>query len=526
MLLDVTELDHLLDRPGITSSLDFQSQPELLDEALVPWLAERTVAGVVELFQAVRIPAAPANTMLDLLDDEHLAQRGYWRQHGSFRVPGPPFRFSHRQAPGGRSWLPAGPAGPHGQGDANRAPLGGLRVLDLTRVWAGPLATRVLADLGADVVCVEAPWARGPRRLPDAAVQAAGYYPDGEQGACQWNRNAHFAKYALGKRSVVLDLEKDAGRATLEAMVGAYDVLIENYSPRVMPQLGLDEDRLHELNPDLLYVTMPGYGRSGPDRNWVAYGTTIDSHAGLSTLIGYPDRFPWKAGIAWPDPLAGLHAACAVLIGLWEREAGEAAGGMTIEVPQLEVAIAAIGDRLLEAQIDGLPTPRGNREPAYLAQGVYRCAGDDRWIALSVTSAAAWNALCELAGLDPGLIRDHDALDLSLTAWTATFDQCRLMATLQQAGIAAGAVLDAAGVLADPHLLARGAFAEVDQPEIGPLVTPVTPVRLSATPAAVRRAAPRLGQDNLEVLRQDAGLDPAAISQLMADGIVADEPPA
>jgi benzylsuccinate CoA-transferase BbsF subunit len=324
---------------------------------------------------------------------------------------------------------------------------------------------------------------------------------------------------------VVLDLTQDRGRASLEAMVGAFDVLVENYSPRVMPQLGLDEDRLHQLNPDLLYVTMPGYGRSGPAQHWVAYGTTVDSHAGLSTLNGYPDQSPWKAGIAWPDPLAALHAVCGILIGLWQREADPATGGATIETPQFELTIATIGDRVLAAQVEGNPPPPGNREPGYLAQGVYPCAGDDRWIAVSVTSEAAWAALAELAGLDPALIGDHDALDSALAEWTGSFEHRHLMRRLQDAGIPAGAVLDAAGVLGDPHLLARQAFVTVDQPEIGALVTPLTPIRLPLTPAAVRAPAPALGQHNDEVLMADAGLDHDAIAELQAAGIVANEPP-
>jgi benzylsuccinate CoA-transferase BbsF subunit len=361
--------------------------------------------------------------------------------------------------------------------------------------------------------------------VPDSAVTAAGYYPGGDQGECQWNRNTHFAKYALGKRSVVLDLTHDAGRSTLEAMVGRFDVLIENYSPRVMPQLGLDETRLHELNPDLLYVTMPGYGRSGPAKNWVAYGTSIDAHAGLSTLIGYHDQSPWKAGVAWPDPLAGLHAAAGILIGLWQREAGDPGGGVTIETPQFEATIATIGDRLLEAQAEGDPGPRQNREPGYLAQGVYPCAGDDRWIAISVPEAATWAILQQQAGLDHRLLDDHDALDTALAGWTKGFEHRELMTQLQRAGVPAGAVLDAGEVLDDPHLLARQAFVTIDQPEIGPMVTPMTPIRLSASPVAVRRPAPKLGQHNAEVLATEAGLDPAAIAELEAMGVVADEPP-
>ncbi|MGH1489725.1 MAG: CoA transferase [Acidimicrobiales bacterium] len=516
-VLDATGLTHLLDHPSIDSPMDFQSHRSVLDDELKPWLAERAADEVVDLFQAMRIPTAPVTTMTSLLADPQLAVRGYWEDRHGYRVPRSPTRFSHKQSSGGRSWQRQNP---------DLGPLAGLRVLDLTRVWAGPLSTRMLADFGADVVEIEAPWARGPRKIPDSLVEATSYFPNNDQGDCQWNRNSHFAKYALGKRSVVLDLEQEAGREVLAEMIPHYDVIIENYSPRVMPNLGFDENRIHELNPDIIYVTMPGYGRSGPAEDWLAYGASVDSHAGLSSLIGYPDANPWKAGVAWPDPIAGLHATGAILTAIWNREADPEHGGVTIENPQIEATIAAIGDRLVEAQVNGDPTPNGNREPAYLAQGVYRCAGDDRWIAISVVDGDNWSALQELTGFEVDLIEDHDRFDTAMNAWTANGDQNELAVMLQETGVAAGAVLDAAGVMADPHLKARDAFLQIEQPEIGPFVTPLTPVILSETPAMVRRPAPLLGQHNQEVLKSDLGIGDERLTSLQEAGVIADRPPA
>ncbi len=515
-LLEVTELTHLLDHPLISSPMDFQSHPSLLDDALNPWLAQRPLDEVVDLFQAMRIPASPATTMTSLLADPHLAVRDFWEERDGYRMPGSPVRLSNEQPSGGRSWE---------RQSADKGPLAGLRVLDLTRVWAGPLCTRTLADFGADVVWIEAAWSRGPKSLPDSVVEATRYFPNNDQGDCQWNRNPHYIKYALGKRSVVLDLNQPAGLELLAEMIPHYDVIIENYSPRVMPNFGFDEDRIHELNPDIVYVTMPGYGRSGPAEHWLAYGSSVDSHAGLSSLIGYPDTSPWKGGVAWPDPIAGLHAAGAILTAIWNREADPKRGGVTVENAQIEAAIAVVGDRLIEAQADGDPPAQGNREPAFLAQGVYPCAGDDRWIAVSIIDDDVWRALRELTGFDPDVIKDHDRFDAAMASWTANKDQNQLAGELQQAGVAAAAVLDAAGVMADPHLQARHTFVELQQPEVGPFVTPITPASLSLTPAVVRRPAPTLGQHNAEVLKADLGIDDRRLALLGEAGVIADQPP-
>ena len=553
-LLDITELSHLLDRPDITSPLDFQVLPHVLDDALGPWLAERDTADIVELLQAVRVPAAPVSTMDQLLADPQLADRGYWRgadggadREASPRVPGPPFRMSRHP------WRGEGKVvdGPDGQASEQVAspewdaptmslsaveeggPLAGVKVLDLTRVWAGPLAARIMAELGADVVMVEAPWGRGPLRMPDSMVETVKYFPDNDQGDEQWNRNGHFTKFSIGKRSLALDLAADDGVPTFEKLVPWADVVIENYSSRVMPQFGLDEHRLHELNPSLVYVTMPGYGRSGPAEHWLAFGSSVDSHAGLSSLIGYPDQRPWKGGIAWPDPIAGLHATGAMLMALWDREADPQHRGQTIESAQFEATVAAVGDQLLAAQLGEVPEGSSNRSTEMAPQGVYRCAGDDRWLAISITGDDDWQALCSMIGMEQAegysladRLEQHDEIDAVITEWTTSRDQRSAAAEFQARGIVAAPVLDAQGVVEDPHFGDRSLFVDFDQPGMGPFTTPGIPLRLSETPARVRRRSPRLGEHNAEVLRDIGGLDEAEIERLMAEGVIANRPPA
>jgi len=527
-LLGITGLDHLMDGETIQSALDFQVHPRLLDDALEPWLAERPVQEICDLFQAVRVPACPVMTLCELLNEPQLAQRDYWRDLEGVTVPGPGFRITagSKSAEAGGETAATKPNRAIGGGPNSAGPLSQLRVLDLTRVWAGPLATRILADLGADVLWIEAPWARGPRQVPDSLVQATHQFPNDDPGRRPWNRNSHFVKYAMGKRSLAVDLSTNDGVGLLKSLIAQYDVIIENYSPRVMPQLGLGDQTLFELNPDIISVTMPGYGRTGPRRDWLAYGSSIDSHAGLSSLIGYPDRSPWKGGVAWPDPVGGLHATAGLLVALWSQQSSGGRGGAIVETAQFEATVALIGDRLVEAQQVGDPPPVGNREPAYVAQGVYPCVGDDKWVAVSVPDDQTWAALCRATGLDPNLKDDHDRLDEALAAWTVSQIDTDVAEYLQSCGVPAGAVADSAMIMTDPHLWALDTFQTVNQPEIGSFTTPRTPISLSLTPAIIRGPAPILGQHNHDVLALELGLEPGEIERLNQSGVIADKPPA
>jgi crotonobetainyl-CoA:carnitine CoA-transferase CaiB-like acyl-CoA transferase len=572
VLLAVTGLEQLLERPDVTSIYDIMVNAAILDPPLNEWLGERAVAEVVELFQSVRVAAAPVLTMHQLLADPHLEARGWWREVSdgphAVRVPGAPFHLQGRPwrvsaettdaagsaTVGGASSPAAAPlvhaAGPapaplvdaaspaaappqHAAGP-NPPPLAGLRVLDLTRVWAGPLAARILADLGADVVMIEAPWARGPREVPPSYVEATRFFPDNEAGERPWNRNGFVNKFALGKRSVALDIGEPEGKAAFERLVAAADVVIENYSPRVMPNFGLGEDRLLELNAHLVYVTMPGYGRSGPAQDYSAYGPVLDSHAGLSSLMGYPELDAWKCGIAWPDPVAGIHTALATLAALWDRDADPQRRGRVIEVAQFETAVSMIGDRLVEAQLTGVDQPLpGNRDPDIAPQGVYPASGDDRWIALSVPTEASWAALCREAALPaewaawPLHARQshHDEIDDAIAAWSAKLDATDATRRLQSAGVPAAPVVDGPALVGDPHLAARSFFVEVTQADSGTHPWPRLPILLGATPAKIQGPAPLLGEHNHEVLADWGGLSPGELAGLEAAGVLATEPP-
>lgn len=540
-LISIAGLDHLLDRPDVNNVYDLMHHPTLLDEHLSPWLAAQNLDETIDLLQAVRVPAASVSTMADLLDDQHLAARDYWRDldHDKtpIRAPRSPILATVVE-----SDLPDPTTGP-GPSPATTStnpptastadgPLTGIRVLDLTRVWAGPCATRIMADLGADVIMVEAPWARGGATVDDISVMATRFYPDNDPGTEHWNRTGFANKFNINKRNIALDLSKPGGTDVLADLVRSADVLIENYSPRVMPQFGLDEHRLHALNPSLIYVTMPGFGRSGPLQDRVAYGPVVDSQGGLSVLMGYEGETARKAGVAWPDPVAGIHAAFATVAAVVDRAAD--GKGRTIELAQLEATVAMAGHALIDRQLRGEePAPVGNRHRQYAPHGVYPAAGHDRWLALSVTDQRSWRGLCQTAGLEPDWLdwtqqerrAAQDLIDHHITAWTRTAEPATLMTVLQEAGVPSAVVASAPDVMADPHHAERGFFVDMAHPVAGTHPWPALPIRLSETPATYRRPGANLNQHGPEVLRELAGYDDQAIAELFDQGIIADRPP-
>ena len=278
-------------------------------------------------------------------------------------------------------------------------PLSGLRVLDLTRVWAGPIAGRLLGDLGAEVIHIESPWNRGPLEVADDLAELTHLYPDNELGERHWNRNGGFNKLARNKKGLSIDLSTSRGQQLFRDLIGQSDVILENFSPRVFPQWGLDWDSLQRINSSIIHTSMPGYGASGPGANRVALGPVIEAATGMTMMAGYADGIPFRSGVAWPDPVSGMSAVAGTLVGLWQRmsSGGEA---QRVETAMIESMGTFAGDELLSAQIVGQPPPRrGNREQGVAPQGVYRCFGDDRWLAISVTSDEEWRSLCRVAEL-------------------------------------------------------------------------------------------------------------------------------
>ena len=336
------------------------------------------------------------------------------------------------------------------------------------------------------------------------------------------------------KYDITLELDTPEGLSLLRRLIAISDVVIENYSPRVMPKFGLDYPRLQELNPRIILCSMPGYGSQGPYRSFISYGTNVDPAAGLASLMGYPGEAPHMSGNAYPDPVAGLFAVGAILTALYhQRRTGQ---GRYIDLSQAEATTALLGEVSLGARLNGVVPPRmGNRHPRQAPHGCYPCRGDDTWVAIAVRSDDEWRAFTHVLGQPTwgaearfatlsGRLQYHDELDRHIADWTSQQDAYHVMHTLQNAGVPAGAVANAKELVNDPHLCARDFFWDIDHPEAGTRRYAGQPVRLSATPARLYRPAPCLGQHNDDVLGGLLGLSEDELATLRDKGVIGDRP--
>lgn len=413
--------------------------------------------------------------------------------------------------------------------DSQRRPLQGVRALDLTTAVAGPVATLLLGALGAEVLRIETPWAR-PSRPASALPVAPGVADE------PWNREPRLNELANSKRSVALNLATDDGRAVFLDLVAVSQIVLENYSPRVMGNFDLEWDVLCERNPKLIYVSMPAFGKSGPWRDRISYGPGIDAMSGLSWLTGYADGAPLKPGNFYCDQNAGLHAALATIAALRARERdGE---GQTVELAMLEGELNLIGEAMVGQQLSGRePTRIGNEHPSFAPHGVYptrpRPDDADTWIALSCRNDAEWAALLRV--WDDDRPRDdrrfatalrrwkHRAiLDRLLAEWTLNHDALSLAERLQGSGVPASAVMGARTLLRDPQVEARQSVGGLKHPQIGLSPAPQAAYRLSETPAPPKNAAPLFAADTIPVLREILGYSDTRIAELIASGAAID----
>ena len=416
--------------------------------------------------------------------------------------------------------------------------LKGVRIADLTRVWSGPLATRILGDLGAEVIKVEDLRSRGLYWQTGAEEQDStglGLFPEGKPGEQPWNRSGTFNDYNRNKYGVTLDLNTEPGKELFKRLVAVSDVVIENYTPRVMKNFGLEYPALREVNPSLIMISLPAFGRSGPYRDYLGWGPEIEAVAGITTLMGYSKDEPCRMGYAYTDPATSLHSVGAILLALLHRRlTGE---GQYIELAQSEMATSLIGHQIVGFSLTGRePQPQGNRHPYAAPHGPYRCKGDNQWIAITVTSDEEWKALCSVMGNPSWTRQDLFSDQLSrwknqselvglIEQWTSQHDHYSIMQMLQKAGVAAAAVLDNKEVLSDPHLKERGFFWDVAHPQAGTFPYPGPPMRFSKTAPTLRKPAPCLGEHNQEILVGLLGLPQEELAQLEEQGVIGTKPP-
>ena len=507
---------------------------DLIREQIGPWLAERTVEEIVGLGQLFRLPIAALGNGSTIRDMEYITERGVFvRNPAGYHQPRPPWLMS--------ACAPAPLRGTPAPGEANDEspwqkrelerepapqgrPLEGVRIVDLTAFWAGPAATHLLAAFGADVIKVES------IQRPDGIRYSGGMRTDVDDW---WEYGWVFHAMNTNKRSVTLDLGSSEGRGAFLALAAGADIVIENFSPRVMDQFGLTADVLLEVNPKLVVARMPAFGLDGPWRERVGFAPTMEQIAGLAWVTGLPEAPPVTPRGAC-DPLAGVHAAFAVLAAL--NFAERTRSGQLVELPMLETVLNATAIQAIESEVFGITlSRRGNRGQGELIQNLYRCAGDDDWIAVTVRDDRQWRALVDLMGrpawCDAGLStvggrRERaDDIDRRLQDWFVGQPLESAVERLAGAGVPAAPVVSPSLVTQNPQLRDRGFFEALDHPSTGPGLYPCPPFALLAGQDRwLLRPPPTLGEHNGEVLRDRCGLTDEELANLATSGVIGTRP--
>ncbi len=504
-LVMIDRADLLEDTELAVSANRFARRDEF-ETAVQQWTTARTTDEVLEAAGLFRIPAGPVLNGATVTAFDQFVARGVFSPDpsGRFVRPRPPFRIGTTDDVGPRVPVDA-PVEPGPSRRSRRAgdapgtpdgsepaplPLAGVRVLDCTAWWAGPVAPHALAALGAEVIKVEA------TGRPDL-MRYSSVKPPTEDLWWEWGPIFHAAN--SNKRGLTLDLTTDRGRELFERLAATADVVVENYTPRVMDQFGLTWARLHEVNPALIYVRMPTFGLDGPWRDRTGFAQTMECVTGMAWMTGDADGSPTLVRGAC-DPVAGMHSVIATLLALEERDrTGE---GQFVEVAMVEAALNVAAEQVIEHHATGaVQTRDGNRGPDAAPQGVYRAEGDDAWVALAVADDEQWDALAGLLGdptlaADPALThadgrrKEHDRIDRSLSAWVARATPEDAVEHLQAAGVPAEVVVHPRDISANPQLRHRGLFEVEHHHLTGDHELPMLPFRLSGVDRWLRLPSP------------------------------------
>ena len=416
---------------------------------------------------------------------------------------------------------------------SSNLPLSHVRAAVLTQAWAGAYATRLLADMGAEVIQVESleridPWRGGyPPRL-------SGTYPNGDPGERPFDRNAAYNSVNTGKRAITLDLNHTEAKDAFLELVSVSDIVAENFSGRVLPNLGLEYPTLREANPGVILLRMPAYGASGPYANYMGNGGTIEPMSGISSLLGYGGGPPINSGVMHTDPFAGLMGMAALMIAL--RHRARTGQGQEIDLSQQETSISLVADKVIEYGMSGeTPPRRGNLSDRMAPHDNYRCRGEDSWVAIAARSDDEWARMSLVMGRhelasDPrfsdlrGRLANIRELNAIVSEWTRDRDAYEAAEALQAVSVPSAPVLKAAELLDNPQLAARGFFETLEREDTGPLPYAGVAWKLSETPGRLTGPPPGLGRHSVEVLRELLGMPDAVIEDLVRRGITGDTP--
>lgn len=562
----------LIDRPHLMAPAGLVPA-ELVQEvetAYAAWLATVTKREAVAQAQAAGLLAGAVYTVADVLQDPHFQVRGVWDSidhpaTGPLLYPGRPFiltrspRCEPQRAPlldehaaEIKATLP--PQSPRPKPSRHDTPLGlplaGLRVAEITVVWAGPHVTQLLAEWGADVIRVEPankpqPYTRGMENVPtreQIRVLAARGIPtrlaNSDPGTDPWNRNASFNSHARNKRSMTCDIMTPEGREALLRLIGHCDVLVENNVPETIDKANIGWDVLRQINPRLIMLRMPAFALDGPYRNYRAFGLHVEAMIGHTHLRGYPGESPELLSESLAsDGIAGVQGALTVLMALRHRE--RTGAGQLIEMPLTEGFLPTLGEFVMDYAMNGRDTPtQGNRHRWHAPHNVYPCRGHDHWIAIDVGTDAAFAALCRVLDA-PHLLNDTrfasaqarldhvEVLDAALSAHTRSHDKETLFHALQAVGVCAAPVRTAVEALADSQLNARGFFEELPTADEQRVFRyPGLMFRMARTPNALRSGPVRLGEHNREIYCDLLGYTPEQLMALEQKGLVGTTYPA
>ena len=510
------------------------------------WVKDWKVNDLFHTAQKHRIPAAPINRLADVYADRHLLEREFpdrasalaTRRAGSKR---PRYLSNLPRWAGGwndrrRAWAsttPCGrdfkrgvpPAGAERSRDAKRVadagPLTGIRVLDFSWVWQGPFCTLQLAHLGAEILRIES-----VRRLDVNRVIPP--FADRQAGR---NRAGSFNQWNQGKRSIRLNLEMPEAVAIAKSLAAHCDLVVENFAPGVIARMGLSYEVLREIRPDIIMLSLSGYGQTGPYSRFVSYGGLLGAQSGLFSVSGYETGQPGETGITYGDPNAGAIGTYAAIAALLHRE--RTGQGQHLDVALWEALEALLPEAWLEFAMNGRePVVTANRDAWRSPHNCYKSRGDaEQWVTIAVGDEREWRRLCEVMG-QPALADDsrfltaalrkahEDELDAIITAWTATRDRWEVTEMLQRSGVAAMPTLSNKDLANDPHLRERGFLVELDHPEVGRRLHTGIPWTMSGTPCRVRNPAPLFGADTDEVLRTSLGFSAERMKALDKTGVI------
>ncbi|MFQ5471368.1 MAG: CoA transferase [Dehalococcoidia bacterium] len=530
LICQLMEMDDVMEQ-GRDITWRIANHAMLYDRAR-PWLKRHTRAEILEQGQAFRLPAAPVQTIEDRLACPQLEARGFWKRTNidgkTVKTPRVTYAVSglspvEREAVKETDSVEISKTNASSNGATPAGlPFEGLRVLDLTMLWSGPYAMMLLGALGADVIKVESIQRPDPYRYTWAPVGKDRWF----EWAPLWNDSN------CNKRDITLDLTSEAGKSLLESLIKDTDIVISNFSNRVMPNLGLTSDRLREINPRLIAVTMPGYGLGGPWEGYVGYAVAFEQLI-CGSMTGYADGVPSYCG-GFCDPMVGLHVITAIDLALRQREA--TGKGTEVEVTQCETLDSLFAPEQIAVQ-HGAPVPsrRGNKHEWMAPHDAYRTVGPDQWITIAVASDDEFASMARTLG-SPELAADErfasvasrkqneEALDAVISELVRERDAAVLEQELQEAGVKACRVIKAYDLADDEGLLNFGFFQQIERRFTGTHAFKTWPFRFSTIDSSHKRQPSLLGEHNYEVLTTLLGLNDEEIAHLEETQVIGNEP--